>query len=65
MVLIEQVSDNPKVGRPRVQEYLDAFEEARLDCLRHYPIRRGRWWLLYFIRYGMIPRVLFSDDCQA
>ncbi|OGP92645.1 MAG: hypothetical protein A2156_04630 [Deltaproteobacteria bacterium RBG_16_48_10] len=56
MVLIEQASDNPKVGRPRVQEYLDAFVEARLACLRHYPIRRGRSGLLYLIRYGWIPK---------
>jgi SAM-dependent methyltransferase len=57
--LIEQASDNPKVGRPSIKEYLNAFNESKLECLRHYPIRKGRWWLLYLIRYGMIPRVLF------
>ena len=56
MILIEQASDNPKVDRPRVQEYLDAFAEARLACLRHYPIRRGRSGPLYLIRYGWIPK---------
>jgi SAM-dependent methyltransferase len=56
MILIEQASDNPEVDRPRVQEYLDAFAEARLACLRHYPIRRGRSGLLYLIRYGWIPK---------
>ena len=56
MILIEQASDNPKVDRPRVQGYLDAFAEARLACLRHYPIRRGRSGLLYLIRYGWIPK---------
>ncbi len=59
MVLIEQASDHPKVGRPRVQEYLESFEEAKLNCLRHYPIRKGRSGLLYLIRYGLIPKRWF------
>lgn len=57
---IEQVSDNPKVGRPKLKEYLQTFEEAKLECLQYYPIRSGRWWLLYLIRYGIIPRRSFS-----
>lgn len=60
MVLIEQASDNPEVERPRVQEYLEALGEAELSCLRYYPIRKGRWWLLYLIRYGVIPKQWFS-----
>ena len=59
MVLIEQASDHPKVDRPRVQEYLESFEEAKLNCLRHYPIRKGRSGLLYGIRYGLIPKRWF------
>ena len=59
--LIEQVSDNPKMERPRLQEYLGAFEKAGMTCLRHYPIRKGRWWLLYLIRYGFVPERLFSQ----
>jgi SAM-dependent methyltransferase len=57
---IEQVSDNPKVARPKLRGYLQAFEESKLECLRHYPIRNGRWWLLYWIRYGMIRKSWFS-----
>jgi SAM-dependent methyltransferase len=57
--LIEQASDNPKVGRPRLKEYLEAFKESKLDCLKYYPIRNGRWWLLYFIRCGLISEVWF------
>jgi len=53
--LIEQASDNLNVPRPKVKDYLQGFEEAKLECLKHYPIRNGRWWLLYLIRYGMIP----------
>ena len=57
---IEQVSDNPKVGRPGVAEYLDAFKKSNLECLRHYPIRSGRGWMLYLIRYGFVPRGSFA-----
>jgi hypothetical protein len=56
---IEQVSDNPKVGRPKLRGYLQAFEESKLECLQHYPIRNGRWWLLYWIRYGLIRKSWF------
>jgi len=59
MALIEQVSDHPGMNRPRLREYLEAFEGAKLTCLQHYPIRKGRRGLLYFIRYGMIPRSFF------
>ena len=54
--LIEQASDNPKVERPKVEEYLQAFKESNLECLRYRPIRNGRWWMLYLIRYGIIPK---------
>ena len=57
--LIEQVSDNPKIGRPILNEYLQAFRESKLECLQYYPIRNGRWWLLYLIRYGLIPKRWF------
>ncbi len=60
MALIEQASEDPKEGRPDVGEYREAFEEAALKCLRSYPIRRGRWWLLYLIRYGFVPEGWFS-----
>lgn len=58
-LLIEQTSDNPKVERPKVEEYLQAFEESKLECLQYYPIRNGRWWMLYLIRYGLIPKGWF------
>ena len=59
--LIEQASDNPKVERPKVEEYLQAFKESKLECLQYYPIRDGRWWMLYFIRYGLIPQKWFPQ----
>jgi len=59
LYLIEQASDNRRRNRPRVEESLEAFKESKLECLQYYPIRRGRWWLLYLIRYGMIPKGWF------
>jgi SAM-dependent methyltransferase len=58
---IEQASDSPKGDRPSLKEYLDAFGSSGMECLRHYPIRKGRWWLLYLIRYGLVPKRWFSE----
>ncbi len=57
--LIEQASDDPGRKRPELKDYLEAFTGSGLECLRCYPIRKGRWWLLYLIRYGLIPRDWF------
>jgi len=57
--LIEQASDDPGVNRPTVEDYLQAFQESKLKCLEYYPVRNGRWWVLYLIRYGLIPESWF------
>ena len=64
LYLIEQASDNPKVKRPKVEEYLQTFKESKLECLQHYSIRKGRWWMLYLIRYGVIPKSWFCQIAQ-
>jgi SAM-dependent methyltransferase len=61
LYLIEQASDSPKIDRPDIKEYIDVFKESKLECLQYYPIRKGRWWLLYLIRYGVIPKGLFRQ----
>jgi SAM-dependent methyltransferase len=58
-VLIEQVSDDAKMDRPRLVEYLEAFKGSDLECTDYHPIRKGRWWLLYLVRYGLVPRSWF------
>jgi SAM-dependent methyltransferase len=60
LYIIEHVSDSPKAGRRSLKEYLDAFCSSGIKCLRHYPIRKGRWWFLYLIRYGLVPHKWFS-----
>jgi SAM-dependent methyltransferase len=60
LYIIEQASDHPKMDRPNIKEYLDAFKESNLECLQYYPIRNGRWWMLYLIRYGLVPQKWFS-----
>jgi SAM-dependent methyltransferase len=57
--LIEQASDNLKVGRPTLEDYLRTFKALHLRCSHHHAIRNGRWWLLYLIRYGLIPPKCF------
>lgn len=61
MYVIEHVSDSPKAGRRSLKGYLDAFGSSKLEPLRYYPIRSGRWWILYLIRYGVIPKDWFSQ----
>lgn len=61
LYFIEQASDNPKVDRPSINEYLQVFKESKLECLQYYPIRKGRWWLLYLVRYGLIPKRWFRQ----
>jgi len=56
---VEQVSNHPRIGRPKLTEYLQAFQESGLECFHYDPIRSGRWWLLYLIRYGVIPKIWF------
>jgi len=58
---IEQVSDHPEMGRPKLADYLQVFQESGLECLQSYPIRRGRSSLLYLIRYGVIPQKWFPS----
>jgi len=60
LYFIEQVSDSPKENRPTLEEYLDAIGSSGIECLQHFPIRNGRWWVLYLIRYGLIPHKWFS-----
>jgi SAM-dependent methyltransferase len=62
--LIEQASDNLKISRPTVEDYLRTFKALHLRCSQHYPIRNGRWWLLYLIRYGVIPKSWFCQIAQ-
>jgi len=64
LTIIEHVSDSPKVGRRSLKEYLDAFGSSEMECLQCYPIRGGRWWLLYLIRYGVIPNEWFGQIAQ-
>jgi len=61
LCFIEQASDHPKVDRPTVTEYLQAFKKMELECLQYYPIRNGRWWMLYLIRYGLVPHKWFPQ----
>jgi SAM-dependent methyltransferase len=59
LCVIEQASDDPGAGRPTVRDYLRVFQESNLNCFRYDSIRRGRWWMLYLIRYGLIPKKWF------
>ncbi len=42
------------------EKILSMMAAQGLSLVRHQPIRAGRWWLLYAIRYGLVPNFLFS-----
>ncbi len=57
---IEQVTENRKRWQRNVQTYLDTFEQNKLKKLADYPIRKGRFLLLYPIYMGLIPKVFLG-----
>jgi len=43
---------------------LNTFEKEGFKLQQRIPIRAGRWWLLYLIRYGLIPRRWFDSIAE-
>ncbi|MDJ0749805.1 MAG: class I SAM-dependent methyltransferase [Woeseiaceae bacterium] len=39
---------------------VELFRDEGLELKSRVPIRAGRWWLLYMIRYGLVPRSRFD-----
>jgi SAM-dependent methyltransferase len=66
------VVDNIRSGHPDYfseQELIQLFVQQGLDLTARFPIRAGRWWLLYLIRYGLIsqrwlPRIAAYELAQ-
>lgn len=55
VALIEQTGR----GRRPEHEYRAAFGARGLRCAASEGVRQGRWPLIYALRYGLVPRVLF------
>ena len=60
LYLIEQVSDGPNRPWRGLDEVTRACQGAGLAVERRRPVRKGRWWLLYLIRFGMVPPSLLE-----
>ncbi|MCZ6602176.1 MAG: class I SAM-dependent methyltransferase [Planctomycetota bacterium] len=60
LYLLDQVSDAE--GRPwrTAGQVTEACAVAGLVLERCRPVRKGRWWLLYLIRYGLVPAALLE-----
>lgn len=57
------VVDNIWVGHPEFMpesEILDLMQVEGFTPNLRVPFRAARWWLLYLIRYGMVPRRFFD-----
>jgi SAM-dependent methyltransferase len=57
------VVDNIRVGHQAFmteQQIVDLFAAEGLRLVKRIPIRAGRWWLIYLIRYGIVPERWFE-----
>jgi len=54
-VAIEHVSGRTHAWRYQREELLAYFARHGFTCTSCYPLRKGRWPVLYLIRYGLIP----------
>ncbi|SDB26338.1 Uncharacterized membrane protein YbhN, UPF0104 family [Desulfonatronum thiosulfatophilum] len=53
------VVDNIRDGHPNFlpeEEIIDIFSGEGFRLVRRVPLRAARWWMIYLIRYGLIPR---------
>ena len=60
LYLLEQVSDGEDRPWRSVDRVVDACRRAGFVLERKRPVRKGRWWLLYLIRYGIVPLSLLE-----
>jgi SAM-dependent methyltransferase len=61
------VIDNIREGHPDYlpeTQIIDLFKAEGLCLEKRIPIRAGRWWPLYFIRYGLIPHSWFESIAE-
>jgi SAM-dependent methyltransferase len=59
-VCVEQVTENKRRWQRSLKEYLHLFEQNNFKILADYPIRKGRFLLLYPIYFGLIPKALLK-----
>lgn len=59
LVVVDNIWENHPDFIPETW-ILNTFQEEGFQLQKRIPIRAGRWWLLYLIRYGLIPRRWFD-----
>jgi SAM-dependent methyltransferase len=59
LIVVENVRPNHSDYVPEPM-MIEIFESEGLRLRERIPIRAGRWWLTYLIRYGMIPETWFG-----
>ncbi len=58
LVVVDNIRDNDN-RYVKEDELVQKFRRQKFELIDTVPIRQGRWWLLYCIRYGLVPRSLF------
>lgn len=55
--------ENIRVGHPDYipeTEIIEIMKREGMHLIKRIPIRSARWWPIYLIRYGLIPKSLFN-----
>jgi SAM-dependent methyltransferase len=60
LICIEQGTKNQKRWQRHPETYLRFFKQHKLKGIANYPVRKGNFFLLYPIYFGLIPRWAFS-----
>ena len=55
LVVVDNIRPGNKDFIPE-NELISMFESQGLVLNEAIPLRRSRWWIIYLIRYGLIPR---------
>ena len=59
LVVVDNIWPNNPEYIPE-QEIVSLFEDEGFELELRVPFRAARWWLLYLIRYGLVPKRFFD-----
>lgn len=59
IVVVDNIRDNHPDYLPE-RDIIKLIEKEQFSLVKRIPIRAARWWLIYAIRYGLVPRKYFK-----
>ncbi len=64
LAVIDNIRDGHKAYLPE-DRLIELFSQQQLQLEKRIPIRAARWWMIYLIRYGLIPRSLLPAIARS